>query len=273
MGWVVVTTPSGGMPVTESETGYPVVESDTGLGLPVTIVPGGGFPVSFVSEGGVIALSSSSVLESATIGTAIGTLSVIGGEGVYTFSELSDPSNKFTVSGSTLQTSAALNYETATSHTVEIQATNGVDDPITRTFTILVANVAEVTLAALTLPSNDIEEGSPEDTMVGALAGATGGSTLTLTDSAGGRFKLAGTNVVAGAVATEFAVADSHNITVRETHADATNTPRDTVLAIEVTEIGAFSPAYIIGSQAAGVVTTISGARDFITPGGMIGED
>lgn len=93
-------------------------------------------------------------------------------------------------------------------------------------------------LDALSLDADEIEEGSAEDTVVGALQDTTGGSTLSLEDDAGGRFKLDGLNIVAGPTATDYGTATSHNITVRETLAEAVNSPRDSVISIAVTEAG-----------------------------------
>lgn len=90
-----------------------------------------------------LTLSSTSIDEDAASGTTVGTLSVTNGSGTYTFTETADPDAKFAVSGSNLNTAAALDYETATSHSVTVQASNGVDTPISRTFTISVNNVAE----------------------------------------------------------------------------------------------------------------------------------
>ncbi|MTD92871.1 hypothetical protein GIW81_00825 [Hyphomicrobium sp. xq] len=92
---------------------------------------------------------------------------------------------------------------------------------------------AGVTLVPLSLDANEIEEASAEDTVVGALQGKTTGSSLSLTGTAGNRFKLTGTNIVAGAVAT---AAGEYEVTVRETLAGASNTPNDTVLKITATE-------------------------------------
>ena len=58
----------------------------------------------------------------------------------WTFSVHIDPDSKFAVSGSSLQTNATLDYESATSHQVTIRATDGTDI-IGRTFTITVTDV------------------------------------------------------------------------------------------------------------------------------------
>lgn len=93
--------------------------------------------------GAVIQLSANSIAEDAATGTAVGTLSVINGSGSYTFTITADPDNKFAIDGTALEIDQTLNYETATSHSVTVQADNGVDDPITRTFTIFVTDVDE----------------------------------------------------------------------------------------------------------------------------------
>ncbi len=171
-----------------------------------------------------IRLSSTVIAENAEVNDVIGTLSVANGSGSYTFSITADPDGKFNISGTDLRVDAALDYETATSHQVTIEADNGVDPPISRTFTIRVTNVLEVTLAALSLDADEIEENSAEDTVVGAIVGASSGSTVSLLDSAGGRFKLSGGNEAA----------TSYEITLRETHSDASNSPRDTVIEITI---------------------------------------
>lgn len=88
--------------------------------------------------GPVILLTASSISEAAVSGSTVGVLSVANGTGTYTFTETADPDSKFAVSGANLNTAAALDFATASSHSVTISATNGVDDPIVRTFTITV---------------------------------------------------------------------------------------------------------------------------------------
>jgi hypothetical protein len=151
--------------------------------------------------------------------------------------------------GDDLQLVGALNYEATTSYTIAITAYYDAVEIVTEDVTVYVTNVLEVTLNALTLNTDEIEEGSEEDTIVGALQSTTAGSTLSLTDDAGGRFKISGTNVVTGATVIDYDDATSYDITVRETHADGSNSPRDSVIAITVTEIGAATDA-IYGSAA-----------------------
>lgn len=198
--------------------------------------------------GPTIQLSAFTVAESASVATVIGTLSVINGSGTYTFTITADPDSKFQIANDDeLQVAAALDYETATSHSVTIEADNGVDDPITRSFTVFVSNVFEAaSLSSLTLDASTIEEASAENTVVGAIVGKTSGSTLSMTNTAGGRFKLSGTNVVTGATSTDYDISTSHSITIRETLADSANSPRDTVLSITVTEMSTTPATAII---------------------------
>lgn len=189
--------------------------------------------------GAFLRISASSVAEDATSGTAIGVLSVTNGSGVYTFTITADPDTKFAINvdGVTLETAAALDYETATTHSVTIQADNGVDPILERTFTIYVTNVyEEPNLVALTLSASTIEEASAEDTVVGAIVGQTAGSTLSLTGTAGNRFKISAGNVVAGPAATDYATSTTHDITIRETLADSANSPLNTTITITVTQ-------------------------------------
>jgi hypothetical protein len=93
---------------------------------------------------------------------------------------------------------------------------------------------APPTLGALSLNTAAIATGSVEDTLVGTILGLTGGSTVTLQDDAGDRFKIVGNQVFAGSVATDYDIDTSHDITIRETLTGATNTPRDTVISITV---------------------------------------
>lgn len=101
----------------------------------------------------------------------------------------------------------------------------------------VVVSAAAPTLSALSLASTTIAENTGAGTLVGAILGRTAGSTLSLFDNAGNRFALSGTNINAGAVGTNFETATSHNITIRETLAGYSNSPRDTVVTINVTNV------------------------------------
>lgn len=110
------------------------------------------YPASYDATAGArggarIVLSSTSISEAANIGDLVGTLSVVNGDGTYAFSITADPDNKFVLDvgdDTLLELEDTLNYSTATSHIVTIQADNGVDPPISRSFTIQVIDVVEI---------------------------------------------------------------------------------------------------------------------------------
>jgi len=185
-------------------------------------------------SGPTLAISASSVIESALVSSVVGVLSVANGSGTYTFTKTADPDAKFTVSGSNLTLAAALDYEAATSHSVTISASNGVDAAIVRTFTINVTNAFEApTLAALSLDDNEISQGVAATVNI---LGATAGSTITGSVPAGLTLNSAARTITG----TPTTIADN-TITLTETMADSANSPRVTAgLALNVVEAPAF---------------------------------
>lgn len=115
-----------------------------------------------------------------------------------------------------------------------------------------------VTLAALSLTPASIAESASIGTTVGATGNTTSGSTLSLTDDAGGLFALSGGNIVT-AGALDYETATSHSITIRETLSGATNTPRDTVLSITVTDVTEGGTLTSVGIGADGATSPIYG--------------
>lgn len=95
-----------------------------------------------------IALDAQIAAEDASTGTEIGNLSVANSpSGVtWTFSITADPDSKFQLDGvddTILEVGAALDYETATSHEVEITATPSAGDAIARVFPITITDVLD----------------------------------------------------------------------------------------------------------------------------------
>lgn len=88
--------------------------------------------------------------------------------------------------------------------------------------------------SALNLSASSVAEDAATGTVVGGILGKAPGSTVTLVDSASGKFALDGTNIeVAGAL--DYETATSHNITLRETIPG--RGPRDTTVTIAVTDV------------------------------------
>lgn len=154
-------------------------------------------------------------------------------------------------------TATPTDYETATSHAIGLTETlaGATGSPkATAALTINVSNVFEVTLAALG-GTFTLAEDAAAGAVAGALTGKSAGSALSLTNDAGGRVALSGTNVVRGATALDYETATSHSFTVRETHADGANSPRDTVLTLNVTDVAesAISAPVLTKTSGAGV--------------------
>jgi hypothetical protein len=154
--------PDGSLYVTEALVGSPspVRAPDGSLYVNTTGLFGGGLFVSGL--GATISLSVSLIAEDASVGSVVGTLSVLSGSGVYTFSITADPDSKFAIDGDDLKLAATVDYETATSHSVTVEADNGVDPPLSRTFTINVTDVEEpeITTAIEWGAGNQLEWGS-----------------------------------------------------------------------------------------------------------------
>jgi hypothetical protein len=92
-----------------------------------------------------VQLSSTTIAEDAADNTVVGALSVanLGVLTVSSYAITADPSNKFAIVGTDLTIDELLDYETATSHTVTIQATLSDASTTSRTFSISVTDVDE----------------------------------------------------------------------------------------------------------------------------------
>jgi hypothetical protein len=204
----------------------------------VAIAGGGG-------SGPAIRLVGSTLSEDAALGGAVGTFSIANATGNWldpiTYTLTDTAGNRFAVDGDDLERGAtAVDYEAATSHSITVEADNGTDDPITRTFTITVTNVLEVTLNALTLDDDTIPSDAIIGSLVGAIEGRTADSTLSIIDTEGGKYDLSGLNIITAAAL----VAGTDSITIREEHADALTV--DTPLNINVTTPVDYIPTYHI---------------------------
>ncbi|RPJ64685.1 MAG: hypothetical protein EHM23_00050 [Acidobacteria bacterium] len=165
------------------------------------------------ASGPLIRLTGRTVAETAATGTTVGTLSVINATGTPTFTLTDSAGGKFAITGTTLKTNAALDYETATFHTITVHVTGMTPTVGDRTFIVLVTDVVE---PVIVLTGTSIAESASIGAVVGTLSVAnayTGTPVFTLPGSAGGKFAVSGNNLtVAGAL--DFETAPSHSITV-----------------------------------------------------------
>jgi len=144
--------------------------------------------------------------------------------------------NGVLISGATGTTRTMTSAEVGKVITVTVTATNAGGAAFAASLPTSTVTGLAPTLNALG-GTFSLAENSASGTLAGALTGTTTGSTLSLFNDAGGRFAVSGTNVVAGLVSTDYETATSHSITIRETLAGATNTPRDTVFTVAVTDV------------------------------------
>lgn len=196
-----------------------------------------------------------SLAESASGGALAGVLS--GRTTGSTLSLLDDAGGRVAITGTLITRGVtALDYDTASSHSFTVRETlsGSPNSPRDTTFTLTVTNVLEVTLSALSGTFSLAENAAP-GAVAGAISGKSSGSSLSLTDDAGGRVALSGSNVVRGATVLDYETATSHNFTVRETHADGSNSPRDTVLSLTVTNVseGGATPSIVTAPELTGV--------------------
>ena len=172
-------------------------------------------------------LSATTVAEDAPLGTAVGTLQGIvdpdAGD-THSFSLVDDAGGRFQLVGDEIQVAngTPLDFESATSHAVAVQVTDGGGLFFFQAFTINVTDVNEAP-SAVALSANTVTEGAPASTIVGTLQDVvdadTGDShTFSLLDDAGGRFQLTGTEIqVADGALLDFESAESHTIMARVT--------------------------------------------------------
>jgi hypothetical protein len=91
----------------------------------------------------VIALSGSTVPESAAASTLVGTLSVANATGTPVYALTNNAGGLFAVANDQLLVAGALDYETAASHTITVAVTGTTPTPPDATFTITVTDVSE----------------------------------------------------------------------------------------------------------------------------------
>jgi lysophospholipase L1-like esterase/sarcosine oxidase gamma subunit len=125
------------------------------------------------------------------------------------------------------------------------------------------------TLAALSLSSSGFSAGAAAGTVIGAIQGATSGSTIDVFP-ADGRVAISGGNLVVGSSA---ASAGTFSITLRETLAGATNTPRTTTINVTVAAAAPTLSALTLSASqftAGAAAGTVIGAIQGATSGSAI---
>jgi len=174
-----------------------------------------------------------------------------------TLSLSNDAGGRFLITAAgSVQVAAALDAETATSHTITVRATSTDGSIAEADFSILVNDVDEFALSAVTnsdTATNSVGENAAIGAGVGVQALATDADisdtvTYALTNNAGGLFAIdTNTGVVTVAGALDAETATSHTITVQANSTRSGTTSSDFV--INVTDFSEFSTTTPIDSD------------------------
>jgi hypothetical protein len=225
-----------------------------------------------------INLSNASVLENQPAATTVGTLSAVDPDAgnTHTFTLVagtgSDDNASFQIAGSTLKTNAVFDFETKSSYTIRVRATDQGNLSTEKAFTITITDVPEnVAPTDITLTPTSVNENQPLNTVVGALAAVdTAGDTHTFTLVAGtgstdnASFNISGGNLRMSAV-FNFEAKSSYTIRVQATDQGNLSTQKQFTIAINdvneapVTTNDSYTSA--IGNTRYVLGTTSTGAR------------
>jgi hypothetical protein len=173
-------------------------------------------------------LVANKVEEGAANGTRVGITAVAtdrNGSAV-TFSLTDNADGRFTIDSITGVVTVAdgtlLDFETADSHTITVQTSDGAGGTSTANLTIKVSNADPTAPVDTDVAANKVEEGATYGTTLGITAVATDPNgpavTFSLTDNADGRFTIdsvTGVVTVADGTLLDFETADKHTITVQ----------------------------------------------------------
>ncbi len=187
------------------------------------------------------------VNENAANGTVVGVTAFAsdadGTTNGITYSFDDNAGGLFAIDGSSgeLTVSGLLDYEAAISHDVTVRATSADGSSTARAFTIVITDVNETSIGAISdtnAANNEVAENSTVGTTIGVTAFASdpdGTATVSysLDDDASGLFAINSTTgavTVAGALNAETALL--HNITIRATSTDSSFTTRTFAIAI-----------------------------------------
>ena len=218
--------------------------------------------------------AGNTVAEDATVGTSVGITGLAtdaDGTDTVTYSLSDDAGGLFTIDTNTgvITVANALDYETATSHSVTVLATSSDTSTSSQAFTINVTDVNESAVGPVT--DNDGAGNTvAEDAAVGTSVGITGLATdadgtdtvtYSLSDDAGGLFAIdSNTGVITVANALDYETATSHSVTVLATSSDTSTSSQ--AFTINVTDVN---------ESAVGPVTDNDGAGNTVAEDASVG--
>jgi hypothetical protein len=170
-----------------------------------------------------IQLTNSNVNENSPNNTIIGQISVSDPDpnDTHTLTLIDDAGGRFKLVGNQLQVANAglLDYETNTSHSITIKATDAGNLSLQKALTINTINVNE-SPTNIQLSKTNIEENSPNGTVIGTLnttdPDVNNTFTYSLVDNAGRRFAINGNQlIVADGTKLDYETNQKHTITIR----------------------------------------------------------
>ena len=211
-----------------------------------------------------IFLAGQAVAENSAVGTTVGTFSTIDPDAnsTFTYSLVSGSGStdnaKFSISGNRLVTAGALDYESQTSHSVRVRATDAGNLYVEKEFVIAVTPVEE----PITLTSTSVVENSAVGTSIGqfGVINAAAGTTFIYSLVAGagstdnGLFAISG-NTLTTAAAFNHETKSLYAIRVRATGSDGSIS--ELAFTISVTDVYE-APPQITSAPLDGAATAVS---------------
>ncbi len=237
----------------------------------------GEFAVSAVSDTDA---ASDGVSEGASNGDTVG-VTAFASDGdasdTVTYSLTDDAGGRFAIDASTgvvtVADASLLDYETATSHTITVQAASADGSTQTQDFTIALSDdTSEFSVSAVTdadTAANTISEHASNGDTVGITgfasdADASDTITYSLTDDAGGRFTIDATTgvvTVADASLLDHDTADSHTVTVLAASSDGSTQTQDFAIAVTTDYNELHGPGFVVGTEGDDRITGTSNSE------------
>jgi hypothetical protein len=259
---------SGGIPATESANGAPVSPTSDGSGVPITLTADGrGWPV-FGSGGGTPTLQTLTLSNTTPQATVPWTATIQNRTIGSTITATSSDGTVLTVSGSTVSGTFSGSGTPTITLTETLAGAIGSPKPSTVGVTV---SAAPVTLNALTFSPNTATAGTA---WTSTITGKTSGSTITATSSDGTPLTVSGTTI-----SGTFSASGTPTITLTETLAGATNSPRPSTgsvtVAAAVSNFASDSFAGTSGTALAGQALTSGGnwTNTNFSPSGAVSKD
>ena len=191
--------------------------------------------------------TANSVAENAVVGSLVGiTASAVDPDATnngVSYSLDDDASGRFAIDASSgvVTVNAALDYESAVTHTITVRASSADGSTSVQTFTINVTDINEASISPIVdsdAASDFVFENSSNGTAIGLTAfadDADGTETVTysLDNDAGGRFAIdPNSGIITVSAAIDRETASSHTIIVRTTSSDLSTITRSFSIAI-----------------------------------------